>query len=101
MLLLELTLLRMGLGVECAGSVAEATQLLAAHRFDLCLTDMRLPDGEVGAQGRLALRGQLLVEELEKVERKEKGVEAEFFLFLSVLPSPECFFPPMMKSSNI
>ena len=60
-----------------------------------------MPDGEVGAQGRLALRGQLLVEELEKVERKEKGVEAEFFLFLSVLPSPECFFPPMMKSSNI
>ena len=52
-----------------------------------------MPDGEVGAQGRLALRGQLLVEELEKVERKEKGVEAEFFLVLSVLPSPECFFP--------
>jgi two-component system response regulator PilR (NtrC family) len=44
--LLELTLLRMGLGVECAGSVAEAMTLLGAHRFDLCLTDMRLPDGE-------------------------------------------------------
>ncbi|MCX7892381.1 MAG: sigma-54 dependent transcriptional regulator [Burkholderiales bacterium] len=44
--LLELTLLRMGLGVECAASVAEAQALLAAQRFDLCLTDMRLPDGD-------------------------------------------------------
>jgi two-component system response regulator PilR (NtrC family) len=44
--LLELTLLRMGLGVECAGSVAQATDLLKAHGFDLCLTDMRLPDGD-------------------------------------------------------
>ena len=44
--LLELTLLRMGLAVECAASVAEAHILLKAKRFDLCLTDMRLPDGE-------------------------------------------------------
>jgi two-component system, NtrC family, response regulator PilR len=44
--LLELTLLRMGLGVECAASVAEAQALLDAHEFDLCLTDMRLPDGD-------------------------------------------------------
>ncbi len=44
--LLELTLLRMGLGVECAGSVAEATEFLKTHGFDLCLTDMRLPDGD-------------------------------------------------------
>ncbi|MGP1677909.1 MAG: sigma-54-dependent transcriptional regulator [Burkholderiales bacterium] len=44
--LLELTLLRMGLAVECVGSVAEANALLKAKRFDLCLTDMRLPDGE-------------------------------------------------------
>jgi two-component system response regulator PilR (NtrC family) len=44
--LLELTLIRMGLGVECAGSVAEATELLKRSSFDLCLTDMRLPDGD-------------------------------------------------------
>ena len=44
--LLELTLLRMGLAVESAGSLAEANALLKAKRFDLCLTDMRLPDGE-------------------------------------------------------
>jgi two-component system, NtrC family, response regulator PilR len=44
--LLELTLLRMGLEVESAASLAEANALLKAQRFDLCLTDMRLPDGE-------------------------------------------------------
>jgi two-component system, NtrC family, response regulator PilR len=44
--LLELTLLRMGLKVESAASVAEANALLKAKHFDLCLTDMRLPDGE-------------------------------------------------------
>ena len=43
--LLELTLVRMGLGVDSAGSVAEARRLLALHTYDLCLTDMRLPDG--------------------------------------------------------
>jgi two-component system response regulator PilR (NtrC family) len=44
--LLELTLLRMGLSVECAGSVAEALEQLKRHEFNLCLTDMRLPDGD-------------------------------------------------------
>ncbi len=44
--LLELTLVRMGLAVESAAGVAEAHALLSAKQFDLCLTDMRLPDGE-------------------------------------------------------
>ena len=44
--LLELSLVRMGLGVQSAGSVAEAKALLQAHAFDLCFTDMRLPDGD-------------------------------------------------------
>lgn len=44
--LLELSLLRMGLGVESASTAAEAQALLEAKSFDLCLTDMRLPDGE-------------------------------------------------------
>jgi two-component system response regulator PilR (NtrC family) len=44
--LLELTLLRMGLGVECAGTVGDAKSLLQSQHFDLCLTDMRLPDGQ-------------------------------------------------------
>lgn len=44
--LLELSLVRMGLAVECAGSLATAMQLLQSGRYDLCLTDMRLPDGQ-------------------------------------------------------
>jgi len=44
--LLELTLMRMGLAVESAASVEEAHRLLKSRQFDLCLTDMRLPDGD-------------------------------------------------------
>jgi two-component system response regulator PilR (NtrC family) len=43
--LIELTLLRMGLDVERAMNVREATVKLGQRHFDLCLTDMRLPDG--------------------------------------------------------
>jgi two-component system response regulator PilR (NtrC family) len=44
--LLELTLAKMGLGVVAVGSIAEAREALKGGRFDLCLTDMRLADGE-------------------------------------------------------
>jgi len=44
--LLELTLTKMGLGVVSVGSMGEARERLKSARFDLCLTDMRLPDGE-------------------------------------------------------
>src|SRR5438552_13041885 len=44
--LLELTLSRMGLDTTRAQSVAEAIKTLDNQAFDLCLTDMRLPDGE-------------------------------------------------------
>src|SRR6266567_51070 len=44
--LLELTLSRMGLDTTRAQSVSEAKGLLDSQNFDLCLTDMRLPDGE-------------------------------------------------------
>ncbi len=44
--LLELTLVKMGLGVDSAGSIAQARERLKAARYHLCLTDMRLPDGE-------------------------------------------------------
>lgn len=43
--LIDLTLSRMGLAAECAGTVAEARDCLAEGEFQLCLTDMRLPDG--------------------------------------------------------
>src|SRR5438874_8375350 len=44
--LLELTLSRMGLDTTRAQSVGEAIRTLDSQPFDLCLTDMRLPDGE-------------------------------------------------------
>jgi two-component system response regulator PilR (NtrC family) len=44
--LLELSLVRMGLGVDCAGSVKDAKARLQERQYDLCLTDMRLPDGD-------------------------------------------------------
>jgi len=44
--LLEMTLIRMGLGAHSAGSVAEARALLEENSYRLCLTDMRLPDGD-------------------------------------------------------
>jgi two-component system response regulator PilR (NtrC family) len=43
--LLDLTLVRMGLDVDQAGSVAEARAMLAQQSYDLCLTDMRMADG--------------------------------------------------------
>ncbi len=43
--LLEITLSRMGISTRAAVDLRDAKQLLARERFDLCLTDMRLPDG--------------------------------------------------------
>ena len=43
--LYELTLLRDGYRVDTAGSVEDARQLLQTQRFDVVITDMRLPDG--------------------------------------------------------
>ncbi|MBR4737362.1 MAG: sigma-54-dependent Fis family transcriptional regulator [Rhodocyclaceae bacterium] len=44
--LIELSLLRMGLTCDTAGSVAEGKARLDAETYRLCLTDMRLPDGD-------------------------------------------------------
>jgi two-component system response regulator PilR (NtrC family) len=43
--LLEITLGRMKLDTRTARNVKEAQEWLARETFDLCLTDMRLPDG--------------------------------------------------------
>jgi two-component system response regulator PilR (NtrC family) len=43
--LLEITLGRMKLSTHAAANVTEARALLSKQDFDLCLTDMRLPDG--------------------------------------------------------
>ncbi len=44
--LLEITLLRMGLETRSAEDYSNATRLLTEENFDLCLTDMKLPDGD-------------------------------------------------------
>jgi len=44
--LLVLTLSRMGVDAEAVSTVRDAGEALKARSFDLCLADMRLPDGE-------------------------------------------------------
>ena len=43
--LLGITLSRMNINTFSAENISEAKKLLNEHKFDLCLTDMRLPDG--------------------------------------------------------
>jgi two-component system response regulator PilR (NtrC family) len=57
--LLDITLVKMGLDVDCAETLREARALFAANEYALVLTDMRLPDGlglelvrEVSASGK-------------------------------------------------
>jgi two-component system response regulator PilR (NtrC family) len=44
--LLSITLQRMNLEPRTTGTVALAQRMLKTERFDLCLTDMQLPDGD-------------------------------------------------------
>ena len=44
--LLEITLNRMGIDTQSAMTIAIAKTLLKENSFDLCLTDLRLPDGD-------------------------------------------------------
>ena len=65
--LYELTLVREGYDVECAGSVEEAWTLLNTRGpdgFQLVITDMRLPDGN----------GLDLLRRMEEAGRREKGI---------------------------
>jgi two-component system response regulator PilR (NtrC family) len=62
--LYELTLLREGFRVQAAGSVEDARALLAGNRFDVVITDMRLPDG-------LGLR---LLEQIRAENRPERCI---------------------------
>ncbi len=62
--LYELTLVREGYDVESAGSVAEAWRLLESQRYELLITDMRLPDGS----------GLDLLARLEAAGRPEKAM---------------------------
>ena len=62
--LYELTLLREGHQVRTAESLADARHLLATERFDVVITDMRLPDGD----------GLQLVRELTAARRPERCI---------------------------
>lgn len=44
--LLERLLIRLGHTVSTAASVRDAEELVAAHQFDIVISDMRLPDGD-------------------------------------------------------
>lgn len=44
--LLEITIMRMGIDTTTADSVSSALNALKQNSFDLCLTDMKLPDGQ-------------------------------------------------------
>ncbi|MGR8980338.1 MAG: sigma-54-dependent transcriptional regulator [Gammaproteobacteria bacterium] len=44
--LLEITLNRMAIDTECVECIAHAKALLQQKPFDLCLTDLKLPDGD-------------------------------------------------------
>ena len=63
-ILYELTLLREGYRVNTASTVQEAREQLKAHRFDVVITDMRLPDGF----------GMALLQDLRDQQRKERCV---------------------------
>lgn len=63
-MLYELTLLREGHRVETAGSLAEARSHLQVCRFDVLITDMRLPDG----------LGMELLHDLRSQQRKERAI---------------------------
>lgn len=43
--LMRLSLMRMGIDCLLAENLAQARQLLSSERFDICLTDLNLPDG--------------------------------------------------------
>ncbi|MGI1678799.1 MAG: sigma-54 dependent transcriptional regulator [Cellvibrionaceae bacterium] len=43
--LLEITLGRMGVDTDCASDLTQANAMISEKAYDLCLTDMRLPDG--------------------------------------------------------
>ena len=62
--LYELTLLREGYRVEAAASVDDARQQLQTQKFDVVITDMRLPDGF----------GMDLLHDLRSQQRRERCV---------------------------
>jgi two-component system response regulator PilR (NtrC family) len=75
--LLTLTLGRLGLDVDAADSVGAARELLARHRYALCLTDMRLPDGTgIELVRQVAARGDTRIAVITAFGSAENAVAA-------------------------
>jgi two-component system response regulator PilR (NtrC family) len=75
--LLSLTLGRLGLDVDTADSVGAARDLLARHRYALCLTDMRLPDGSgLELVQQVAARGETPIAVITAFGSAENAVAA-------------------------
>jgi len=86
--LLEITLSRMNIDCHTAGSIREATALLARNRYNLCLTDMRLPDGNGLQLVALIQREQLdtptaVITAHGNVESAVQALKAGAFDFIS------------------
>lgn len=62
--LYELTLLREGYRVETAGTLQEALRSVETQRFDVVITDMRLPDGS----------GIEVLQHLRSAQRSERSI---------------------------
>ena len=86
--LLVLTLGRMGLRTDTAASLGEARGQLAQGKYDLCLTDMRLPDGsglELVAEinNRFPQLPVAMITAFGNVEAAVEALKAGAFDFLS------------------
>src|SRR3546814_2280906 len=71
--LLTITLGRMDLQVDAVGTVGEARRALAERTYDLCFTDMRLPDGN----------GQQIIELIAETRSEEHTSELQSLMRIS------------------
>ncbi len=86
--LYEITLVREGYDVECAGTLAEAWDLLEAGAFQAVVTDMRLPDGtglEMLARIEAAGRGEraIVITAFGSAENAVEALKAGAFDYLT------------------
>ncbi len=84
--LLVLTLGRMGLRISTAANLAEARELLASNPYDLCITDMRLPDGPVMQVCDAQLLGQAVTNLLLNSMQALEGEGGRIMVALAELP---------------
>ncbi len=86
--LLDITLMRMGIDTVLAENVTQAKESLASETFDLCLTDMNLPDGNgieliAHAQERNANLPIVVITAYGSMETAVSALKAGAFDFIS------------------